>query len=220
MNKFNNVIPDISVDNYPDNPTIHSPNSFYELPFYQNMDTTINTEDYKRFLENAIRRFRMSPTYKIYKGKLMELGLDRCQVLGNITSEMADIEMHHCILTIFDVTTIISNHMINTQGKLSTFDLVELLKYEHTHNNIPLCMLAKTPHQLYHNNDEFYVSPRAVFGNWFHLLEKYHTGITMDIAFKILFYLKRAQENGDVTDDAQLLKVRDTIYNWAYLNNN
>ena len=214
-----NKLPDIETINNNINPTLVSPNSFYEISFYQTPESTINVEDYKRFIQNGIKRFRNSITYKEYKGRLMSIGLDRCQVLGNITSEMADIEMHHCILTIFDVATIISNHILNTTGRLSTFDLVEALKYEHCHHNVPICMLTKTAHQLYHNNEEFYVSPRAIIGNWWNLIRKYNTGLTMDIAFKILFYIKRAIDEGDCTDDHNLLSLKDEITNWTYFNN-
>lgn len=212
-------IPEIYNNNNEFNPTIQSPNSLYQIQFYQTLETTINVEDYKKFLDNAVSAFRHSPAYKIYKGKLIEKGLDRCQVLGNITNEMATIEMHHCILTIFDIACIISNHIINIKGKISTFDLIYLLKKEHKENNIPICMLSLTSHQLYHNNDEFYVSPESVIGNWYRLIERYHTGLTTDIAFKILFYMKKAQDKEGKSDDADMLKVRDTIYNWMYLNN-
>lgn len=212
-----NKFPDIDSYNS-DNPTLISPNSLYEISFYQTPESTINVEDYKRFIENAIHRFRTSPFYKIYKSKLINLGLDRCQVLGNITVEMATIEMHHCILNIFDVTTIIANHLLATYGKITTFDLVEHLKINHAQMRVPLCMLALTPHQLYHNDDRFYVSPRSVIGNWWNLLETYNKGLTMDIAFKILFYLKRAINNGDVSEDGELLNVRDKIESWIKYN--
>ena len=110
------------------NPTWQSPNSPFEISFAQTRESLMDIEVFKSFLDNAISRFRHSRTYKHYKAHLMEMGLNRCQFQGNIKSdidqEMATIEMHHNILTIFDVALIITEHMLNVQGATTTFDLV------------------------------------------------------------------------------------------------
>ncbi len=214
-----NKIPDI--ENFIENgvnPTIYSDNCPYQLPFYQTRETLINIEDYKKFLDNSISRFHHSRTYKRYKGYLIDLGLNRCHFHSNITNEMATIEMHHNMITIYDIAIIITEHVINTRGYISSFDLVQLLKEEHKANNIQLVMLSLTPHQLYHDNPDFFIHPHMCFGNWPHFLTKYNKGITLDIAFKILFYLKKAVENNN-SQDNQLLDIRDKILNWSGLNN-
>lgn len=217
-----NKIPGIEIYNDSFNPTICSENCVFQLPFYQTADTLVNIEDYKSFLDNAISRFRRSRTYKHYKGYLIDLGLDRCQVHSNIRNtsdvQMATIEMHHNIITIFDIAIIISQHIINTKGYISTFDLVQLLKEEHKQNNIPLVMLSLTPHQLYHNNQDFFIPITMCFGNWQKFLEKYHTGISLDIAYKILFYIKRDIEENKNEYDNELLNIRDKIMNWSSYN--
>lgn len=214
-----NKFPDIEIYNQFFNPTITSPNSPYEISFYQTKETLLDIETYKKFLDSAVSRFRKSKRYKHYKGYLMGLGLDHCQFNGNITAEMASIEMHHCILTIYDVAIIITEHVLNTKGYISTFDLVQLLKQEHGKNMIALVMLSLTAHQLEHNTEEFYISPSMCFGNWYKFLEKYNTGISQDIAFKILFYIKRAIENEGKSIDSNLLDLREKIINWSSLNN-
>lgn len=199
------------------NPTISSPNSPYELPFYQTRDTLLDVEVYKRFLDNAISRFRHSRTYKGYKGYLYELGLDRCQFLSNITSEMASLEMHHHFLTIFDIALIITEHTLATKGYISTFDLVQLLKEEHINNRVGLVMLNKTAHQLYHANPDFFIHSDMLIGNWWEFLERYNLGITQDIAFKVLFYMKRCIEEG-CSNDAEFLALHDKILDWSVQN--
>lgn len=210
-----NNLPDINVINSTFNPIIHSPNSEFILPFYQSKETFQDVEIYKSFLSNAIRQFRMSRTYKSIKAELMNKGLDHCQFHGNITDEMATLEMHHCILTIFDVALMITEHTINTVGYISTFDLIKKLKEEHKLHNIPLTMLSRTPHQLYHNADGLYIPPNMIFGNWYHLLDKYKYGITKDIAYKIIHYLDTAISKGDKADDGNILELRKNIMNWA-----
>ena len=80
-------------------------------------------------------------------------------------------------------------------------------------------MLSLTPHQLFHNDPEFFIHPSMCFGDWYSFLNKYKFGITQDIAFKILFYLKKAMEK-DGSDDNNLLALRDKIKDWSVLNGN
>ena len=130
---------------------------------------------------------------------------------------MATIEMHHNMLTIFDIAVIITEHMLNTYGYITTFDLVNLLKKEHKNNRIQLVMLSLTSHQLYHNSQDFFIHPDMCFGNWQSFLEEYHDGITQDIAYKILYYLNRSIDEGESNDNG-LLDLREKIYDWSVEN--
>jgi len=217
--------------NYPDifiyneeNPTLMSPNSPFEVPFAQTRETLLDVETYKSFLDNAIKRFRQGKTYKHYKSHLMDMGLNRCHFHSNIHSsedeEMATIEMHHHILTIFDIALIITEHVLNTYGAITTFDLVEVLKIEHTKHDICTVMLCKTCHQMHHNDPNFYVPTFMGFGDWYTFLSKYRTGITRDIAMKILFMLKKESASSETNElnTLQLLSIRDNILNWSEYN--
>lgn len=212
-----NTFPDIDCYDDNHNPTIVSPNTPFELPFYQTRETLLDVEEYKHFLDNAIARFRHSRTYSNYKSFLYSLGLDKCQFHGNITSEMASIEMHHNMLTIFDIAVILTEHQLNTIGKITTFDLVELLKQEHTNHRVQLVMLSLTPHQLFHNTKDFFIHPDMCFGRWQEFLELYKDGITRDIANKLIYYLNRAISEGKSNDNG-LLKLRDDIIDWSMTN--
>ncbi|MDD3122057.1 MAG: hypothetical protein PHC62_00915 [Candidatus Izemoplasmatales bacterium] len=212
------------------NPTIHSKNSLYPLQFYQTKESMMDVEHYKRFLENAISRFRKSRTYKHYKGYLIGLGLDHCQLLPGVRADMEDdenskkkqnfIEMHHNFLTIFDIALMITEHVLNTKGFISTFDLVQLLKEEHKNNRIPLVMLCKTAHQLHHNNQEFMIPANMCFGFWQELLQKYQKGITENIANKVLLYIQKSLEIQEVGVDFtnNLLKLREDVLGWSEWN--
>ena len=93
----------------------------------------------------------------------MDLGLDRCQFHSALKSsenkeeKMVDLEMHHAILTIFDIALIITEHVLNTTGYITTFDLIHILKWVHKNNMVGVVMLSKTAHQLYHNTNEFFI---------------------------------------------------------------
>lgn len=174
------------------NPRLVSPSNEFDLTFYQTRETLSDPERYKNFLKNAERRFRASREYKLYKSYLMDNGLDHCMVMGNIESdEKVDIELHHNVLNLFDICILISEHMINTIGHISTFDLIQLLIIEHFNNNIGVTFLSSTAHELYTNNPNAYIPPNMTFGTWWLLLEKYKYGITYDIAQKVNKYIAK-----------------------------
>ena len=212
-----NPLPNIEEININNNPGIMSPSSGYAIFFYQTKESLMDADAYRAFLKNIERRVRTSVAYSNYKGYLIGLGMDHCQVHGFINSTMADLEMHHCILTLFDIALMISEYYLNTTGYVSSFDVVQTIKDEHKMNNIALVMLTKTPHQLYHNDSSFFIHPDMCIGNWPKLIETYKAGLTQDLAFKILYYIRKAIQVG-YTDDGGLLKVRDTILDWSQKN--
>ena len=192
----NNYNPYPSVITFNDsNPTIRSPYATLDLQFYQTKETLIDVDTYRNFLKNAESRFRASREYKAYKHYLMDMGMDRCQIMGNVTSEGAEIELHHNVLGLFDICLLISSHIINTVGVISTFDLVQLLIQEHWANRVGITFLSKTAHQMYTNDPDGYIPPEQTFGRWWELLDRYRYGITFDIANKIIKYIQKYQDN-------------------------
>lgn len=197
-----------------ENPTLKSPNSPFELPFYQTKDTLADVELYTRFLKNAIRRFRQSKFYTNYKGFLLSLGLDRSQVHGNITADMSDIEMHHNILTIFDIAFIICEHILQTRGFICTNELVYLMEIEHKEHHVQVIMLDKTTHQMYHSTKSMFFPPEMCFGDWISFINRYPYGLTPEICDKIIRYLDRSK---DFSEDKNIyFRLRSQIADWSY----
>ncbi len=221
---MNNAIPGIDIEyDMESNPSVSSPNAPYAIYFRQTEDTLIDVELYKAFIDNAISQFRHSRTYKNYKAYLMDLGMTRCQILGNIDSaqDMATVEMHHNFLTIFDIAILITEHTIKTTGYITTFDLVHLLKQEHKNNRIPIVMLSKTVHQLYHSNEDFIIPAQYCFGYWQDLLVRYNKGITKEIAYKCLNFIQKSMEIeqiGGNTFANNVLELRENIKDWSGMN--
>lgn len=198
------------------NPKLCSPRSEFDLSFYQTRETIGDPERYKSFLKNAERRFRASKEYKMYKGYLMGLGLDHCQIMGNIEADdTVDIELHHNILNLFDICILISEHILNTIGYISTFDLIQLLIMEHFNNNIGVVFLSTTAHELYTNNPDAYIPPSMTFGKWWELLNKYKYGITYDIANKLIKYINKYQN--EIPCSINIMQ-QEQILNFAYYN--
>lgn len=214
-----NPLPGIGV-HFPNmNPTLISPNSEYELPLYQTQESLQDLEVYRSFLKSVEKMFRGSVRYTKYKGFLYEYGLNKSQIHGYITSEMAPLEMHHAILNLYEISIIITEYLLNTYGYVTTFDVVRVLKAEHSLHNVPLVMMDETSHQVYHNEPSFYLHPSMIIGNWVTFFKKYKNGLTQDLAFKILYYINKSLKV-DGTDDAGLLDLRNEIKDWSDKNGN
>lgn len=219
-----NDMPDIEIE-YDDgfNPIIKSPNADFGISFYQTQMTLMDVDVYKRFLNNAISRFRHSETYKNYKSYLMGMGLDKCFMLSNITAESVGakgIEMHHNFITIFDIALMITEHVINTVGHISTFDLVQLLKEEHKANHVPIVMLSKTVHQMYHNSEDACIPAHMCFGYWIELFKRYPMGVTKTIAAKLLNYIDQSVNNMAVETKTMvgMLELRNELVDYSEYN--
>ena len=70
MNLTNVNYPDIILKNDTGNPEILSPNADYAIQFALTREGTYDLEEYKAFLDSAIRLFRHSRTYSHYKAYL------------------------------------------------------------------------------------------------------------------------------------------------------
>lgn len=198
------------------NPTVRSPYAVTDLPFYQTRETLQDIDIFRNFLRNSETRFRASKEYKAYKAYLIEyLGINRCQVFGNISMEDADIELHHNVLGLFDICLLIALHTINTVGVITTFDLIQLLIIEHWNNRVGVTFLSKTAHQIYTNDPEGYIPPEMTFGAWWELLTNYRYGITYDLANKIIKYIKKYQDKMPISIN---LEQQEQILSFAYFN--
>lgn len=201
------------------NPSVSHALAEYDLSFYQTRDTVQDPERYSAFLKNAERAFRASDAYKLYKARLMSMGLDHCQIMGNISAEDAksnvEIELHHNIINLFDICILISKHVLNTVGLISTFDLIHLLIQEHFNDNVGCTFLSTTAHELYTNDPDAYIPPDMTWGKWWVLLDKYKYGITYDIAKKVIDYTNKYAQCLPVSID---IIHQEQILNFAYYN--
>lgn len=211
--------PDLLIKNIEENPELSSRNSDFSISFAMTKEDSYDLEEYSLFLESAIRGFRHSVSYTHYKAYIMGLGIDCCQFHPYINSDMASLEIHHCMMTIYDIAMLISEHVLNTRGMITEFDLSEILRYEHFHNNIPIVMLCKNCHDKYHNQ-YLYVHPNMIFGKWWTLLERYNKGIdpfTSSMIHKVITYLDQASEDKFKIKEnraKKLLELRDNIKSW------
>ena len=216
------AIPDLAVYGDLINPTLYSPNSPFVLQFAQTRESLMDVDVYRNFLYSAITALRQSEFYKHYKAYLISLGINKCQMHPNIVADEdgpATLELHHHVITILDMALLITEHVLNTYGSITSFDLEELLRQAHKDNQLNVVFLCKTCHELYHNNSngDFKLPFQMGFGKPFELLDKYKFGITRDFAMKLYFQLKNDLYNIDERDEkiVNLLKIRDNVIKWS-----
>ena len=112
------------------NPMIFDPSSPNAIFFAQTRDTLIDTEIYSRFVYSCENNFRRSRFYKSYKSNIMNKGLNKDQFMANITSDMADLELHHNFPTLKQATIMIiilsrTQHMVHESDPTSFISLTQ-----------------------------------------------------------------------------------------------
>ena len=195
-----NKIPGIDVNKPNTNPTIDSDESYYEIPFYKDVDYMFSLENEVAFIKAVERMVRTSKYYSRYIAHLkVDLGLNFCQVKGNISEDedagVTDlIEMHHGpIFTLFDVTSIILNYMLAKDMKITTFSVANKVIEEHFKHRVQTVMLCETVHQLVHDNKVF-LNYRQGFGDLYSFLEIYYEGLDEIMISKIIEYIEKCKK--------------------------
>ena len=197
------------------NAIIRSPSAMDDIYFELTKETMIDPDRFRSFIKNAESTFRASREYKAYKSFLLENTTNRCQIMGNITSEDADIELHHNVLGLYDICILITLHVLNTVGKITTFDLEQLLVVEHYNNRVGVVFLSKTAHQMFTVDPDGFIGPEFTIGKWWELLAVYKYGITYEIANKVIKYLKKYQDNTNLSID---MPPYEEMMNYSYYN--
>ena len=196
------------------NPSISDPSQPTAIFFAQTRDTLIDTDIYSRFVYSCENNFRRSRFYKDYKCNIMNLGLNRDQNMASITSDMTDLQLHHNFPTLKQATIMIIEHMLNTKGCVTTFEVVHELKEVHRKNWMAVIILSETQHQVYHSDPSNFISLTQCYGNPFAFIDHYIDGMTLDISFKLLLQLKLEEQHNNKSYSPNMIKAREQILSW------
>lgn len=195
-----NKIPGIEVNKPNTNPTIDSDDSYYEIPFYKDVDYMFSLENEVAFIKAVERMVRTSKYYSRYIAHMkVDLGMNFCQVKGNIIEDDDSgindlIEMHHGpIFTLFDVVSIILNYMLVKNMKITTFSVANKVIEEHFKHRVQTVMLCETVHQLVHDN-KIFLNYKQGFGDLYSFLETYYEGLDKMQIDKIIDYIEKSKK--------------------------
>ena len=197
--------------------TVSSKNDPFEISFFTDRPALRAIEDFVQFIKGCEWTVRKMNEYKQFKAQLVEEGLDRCQILGHVSSDGSDgvdIEMHHGpLLTLFDYCAIVTDALLNRGETVDTFTVARLVMNEHWADHVQVVMLTKTAHQLV-DTGKIFIHFNQAKGNVNEFLKAYGDGLTPDRIEKINRYIDLCSEFD--TFDNHLLEVKDTITDWNY----
>jgi hypothetical protein len=197
--------------------TVSSSNELFDISFFSDRTSLRDIENFVRFVKACEWTVRKSDEYKNFKAQVIAKGLDRCQILGHISSDGSDdvdIEMHHGpLFTLFDYCAIVIDALLFRGEKVSTFRVGRLVLDEHFADHIQIVMLSKTVHQLVDTGNMFIHFNQAT-GNISEFIKAYHEGLTPDRIEKINKYIELCDQFD--TFDNGLLDLKNTITDWNY----
>lgn len=167
-----------------DNPVIQSDTTLYSESFYY---TNLYDEMiYKKFLKSVVSAIRRSKEYKVYVGDLKmnvpAMSIDN--VFKNITSDDAELELHHYPFTLYDIVDVVATHNYVNNINFNTFTLVKEIMELHFKNKIGLVPLTTLTHELAHL-DSLFISTKQIFGKWEKFMEEYKDGVSAMHRLKI-----------------------------------
>jgi len=186
-----------------DRPKIKALYTDDELSFYKTKDELISFEDFSKFIKGCLKTIRQDLRYKNYISHLKENGLDHCTFYSKIDDTMADIEMHHGpLFTLWDITSIVVNHLLEEGYPLTTFIVADIVLEQHELNNIQIVMLSKTAHQAFHDGNIF-INLKQSFGKINNFLSTFYKGIRDENIHTMVKYVELSREN-ESTDNGLL----------------
>ena len=197
--------------------TVSSRDDIFGIQYYKNKSYLQSIEHFVIFIKACEKIVRTSSEYKAYVAQLFSMGLDKCQILGNIEADEDDnvtIEMHHGpILTLFDYCAIVTDYLLNNNQNIDTFKVARIVLNEHFEGNIQTVMLSKTVHQLV-DSGKLFISFNQAIGNLNNFLIKYKDGLNPERISKINQYIELSKQYD--TYDNHLLDLKNTITDWNY----
>ena len=133
--------------------------------FYLEPMSCFDGQQFEQFIKATERCIRTSLVYKAYISYLKnEIGLIYDAFQGNISHDVASLEMHHALFTLYDYVKIMIDYAFDVGIPVTTFSIAKLVMNEHAHNRILVVMLTKNNHMLVHAR-QLHVDMRQCHGN-------------------------------------------------------
>ena len=204
------------MDNYKfkgeNNPKIKSLNDDEVLKFYLNKEDLSDPDTFEYFIKSVEALIRKDDRYSNYIHELKERGFDKDVMQSGIDNEKfpnTSIEMHHGpMFTLYDICSIVTDHLLYNGEKVSTFKVAKLVLDEHEKHHIQVVMgLTKTNHQLLHDG-KIFVHINQAIGDIMAFIKAYKKGLRREHLYTLEEYLKLCKKfNATDNDYLQIRKV-------------
>lgn len=198
------------------NPKIKSTSDDEVLKFYLGKDDLSDPDIFEYFIKSCENLIRKDDRYSNYIHELKERGFDKDVMQSGIDNKKfpnTSIEMHHGpMFTLYDVCSIVTDHLLYEGEKVSTFKIAKLVLDEHEMNHIQVVMgLTKTNHQLLHDG-KIFVHVNQAIGDVMAFIKRYKKGLRREHLYTLEEYLKLCKKyNATDNDYLQIKKVTKKI---------
>lgn len=134
----------------------------------------------EKLLKKLVTTVRNSLEYKEYIQFLKdELDMNYCSFFNNINWDYAEIDMHHVMLTLYDIIYIVSIKKLNEESNITIYDIMEEVMKLHYECKVLLIPISKTIHELVHSGDIF-IPVNYAFGNFNDFYNEYKDYFTIE----------------------------------------
>ena len=134
----------------------------------------------EKLLKKLVTTVRNSLEYKEYIQFLKdELDMNYCSFFNNINWDYAEIDMHHVMLTLYDIIYIVSMKKLNEESNITIYDIMEEVMKLHYECKVLLIPISKTIHELVHSGDIF-IPLNCAFGNFNEFYNEYKKYFTTE----------------------------------------
>ena len=199
---------------------VRSDTAEFEISFYKDKTFFMVFDNYVNYIKGIEKTIRQSDDYTNYISHLKELGLTRCQVLGNVDSNMSkkghrvSVEMHHGpIFTLFDYCGAIITHMVKHDMPITTPRIAKIVMDEHWAGNVQTVMLSSSVHQAL-DSDKIFISLKQAHGNLNNFIKKYEDGILENQKLKINKYIEMSEQYKST--DNGIFELKETMHDWSH----
>lgn len=189
------------------NPKIKSIVDDDVLKFYFDKEDLSDPDEFEYFVKAVEALIRKDPRYSNYIHELKSRGFNKDVMQSEIDNDKfpnTDIEMHHGpMFTLYDIVSIVTDHLLMSNQKVSTFGVAKLVLCEHEMHRIQVVMgLTKTNHELAHDGKIFIHLNQAI-GDIMGFIKDFRYGFRREHLYTLEQYLRLCKEN-EATDNDYL----------------
>lgn len=189
------------------NPKIKSTMDDEVLKFYLGKDDLADPDVFENFVKNTEMLIRKDPRYTNYIHELKSRGFNKDVMQSGIDNDKfpnTDIEMHHGpMFTLYDIVSIVTDHILSEGGKVSTFGIAKLVLCEHEMHRIQVVMgLTKTNHELAHAG-KIFIHQNQSIGDIMGFIKDFKHGLRREHLYTLQEYLNLCKKY-DATDNDYL----------------
>lgn len=186
------------------NPKIKSDIDDEVLRYYQTREDLADPDVFQYFIKACEMCVRKDDRYSNYIHELKERGFDRDVIQGAINNKRfpnVAIEMHHGpMFTLYDICSIVTDHLLANDEKVSTFKVAKLVLDEHERHHIQLTMLTKSNHELAHDGKVF-IHINQTIGDVLEFIKTYKKGFRREHLYTMEEYLKLCKKFNATDND-------------------